>query len=113
MVKKITTKELNEMVKDNSTPLVIDCYADWCMPCKQSSPQFEVLSKKYKEEARFVKVNVDEQPAIANAFRVTGVPSFFILEGKKVVKKVVGANLKKLENLLKKELTKYPNIPSN
>jgi thioredoxin len=112
MVKKITIKDLNEMVKDNKTPLVIDCYADWCMPCRQSSPQFEVLSNKYKQEARFVKVNVDEQPAIANAFRVTGVPSFIIMRGNKAVRKVVGANLKKLESLLQKELKNnpYPSI---
>lgn len=113
MVKKITTKDLNEIVKDKSTPIVIDCYADWCQPCRYSSPQFETLSKKYLNKARFVKVNIDEQPAISKAFRVTGVPSFFILEGKKVIRKVVGADLNKLENLLKKELSKYPNITQN
>ena len=68
---------------------------------------------KYLNKARFVKVNIDEQPAISKAFRVTGVPSFFILEGKKVIRKVVGADLNKLENLLKKELSKYPNITQN
>ena len=84
MVKEITTKDLNEMVKDNSTPIVIDCYADWCQPCKYSSPLFEKMSKEYPS-AKFVKVNVDEQPQLAGAFQVRGVPSFFVLRGKNVV----------------------------
>lgn len=112
MVEKISVKDLNSLVKDNSSPLVIDCYADWCMPCKYSSPQFEVLSRKYPQ-ARFVKVNVDEEPAISQAFRVSAVPSFFILEGKKVKRRVLGANIKKLEGLLVKELKNYPNLSVN
>jgi thioredoxin 1 len=103
MVKKIDLKEFQELIEDDSTPLVVDCYADWCMPCKYSSPQFEKLSKDYPE-SRFVKVNVDEQPEIAGAFQVRGVPSFFILKGKTVVGNVVGADIKKLEKMIKKEL---------
>lgn len=103
MVKKIDLKEFEELIEDDSTPLVVDCYTDWCMPCKYSSPMFEDLSKKFPE-ARFVKVNVDEQPQIAGAFQVRGVPSFFILKGKTVVGSVVGADIKKLEKFVQKEL---------
>ena len=105
MVKKVTTEEFKQLIQDDSVPLVVDCYADWCMPCKISSPQFEKLSKKYPQ-ARFVKVNVDEEPGIAAAFQVRGVPSFFILRGNHVVGAVVGADIRKLESLLQKELEK-------
>lgn len=108
MVQKIgSVKEFNSLTQDITSPIVVDCYADWCMPCRYSSPQFEALSKKYPN-ARFVKVNVDEQPKIAQAFQVTGVPSFFILSGKKIVKKVVGADIKKLEGMLQEQLKKHP-----
>ena len=103
MVQKIGKNELNQLVKNNSKPLVIDCYADWCGPCKMSSPQFETLSKKYPN-AQFVKVNVDEEQAISYAFKIRAVPSFFILRGNKIVRKVEGANIPKLESLLVKEL---------
>lgn len=106
MVSKITTDEFKEMIKDDSQPMVVDCYADWCMPCKMSSPAFEKMSQNYVGKAKFVKVNVDEEPAVAQAFGVRGVPSFFVLLGKKVVAQVVGADLKKLETQLQSVIEK-------
>ncbi|OLS21316.1 MAG: Thioredoxin C-1 [Candidatus Heimdallarchaeota archaeon LC_3] len=103
MVDKIDLKEFQELIQNDSTPLVVDCYADWCQPCKYSSPLFEKMSKEFPL-AKFVKVNVDEQPQLAGAFQVRGVPSFFVLRGKNVVGSVVGADIKKLEKLVRKEI---------
>ena len=103
MFEKVDLKRFQELIADESTPTVVDCYADWCMPCKVSSPAFEQLSKKYPQ-AKFIRVNVDEQQAIASAFQVRGVPSFFVLRGRKVVGAVVGADLKRLESFIKKEI---------
>ena len=100
MVEKVDLKRFQEMFAYESTPTVVDCYADWCMPCKVSSPAFEQLSKKYPQ-AKFIRVNVDEQQAIASAFQVRGVASFFVLRGRKVVGAVVGADLKSIESFIK------------
>ena len=69
MVEKLDPQKLNNLVKNTESPLVIDCYADWCGPCKQSSPRFERLSQKYSN-VRFTKVNVDEQQSIAFSFKI-------------------------------------------
>jgi thioredoxin 1 len=57
-------------------------------------------------KAKFVKVNVDENPAVSQAFNIRGVPSFFIMKGKKIKEAVVGADLRKLEASLQKILSK-------
>ena len=105
MVDKINTAEFKEIIK-NDTITVVDCYADWCMPCKMSSPAFAKMSTKYTGKARFVKVNVDEEPAVSQAFNIRGVPSFFILQGNKIKEMIVGADLRKLEASLQKILAK-------
>ena len=109
MVEKVTTTQFKSLIQDSSNTIVVDCYADWCMPCKMSSPAFAKMSDKYKDKAKFIKVNVDEEQAIARAFNIRGVPSFFILQGNKIKEMVVGADLKKLENSLKKILSKTEN----
>ena len=102
MVEKVNTEKFKELIKDNSQPLVVDCYADWCMPCKMSSPAFAKMGDKYKDRARFIKVNVDEEPSVSHAFNIRGVPSFVIMEGNKIKEMVVGADLRRLESSLQK-----------
>lgn len=100
MVEKINTAQFKELIQDKNSLLVVDCYADWCMPCKMSSPAFAKMGDKYTGKAKFVKVNVDEEPAVSHAFNIRGVPSFAILRGNKIKEMVVGADLKKLEKSL-------------
>lgn len=102
MVDKVNTAQFKSLIADPKNTLVVDCYADWCMPCKMSSPAFAKMSTKYTDKAKFIKVNVDEEPSIAHAFNVRGVPSFFILQGNKIKEMIVGADLKKLEASLQK-----------
>ncbi|MHA2362338.1 MAG: thioredoxin family protein [Candidatus Hodarchaeales archaeon] len=104
-VKKVNTVEFKELIKDDLSPLVIDMYADWCMPCRYASPQFEKLSKKFPY-ARFIKINVDEEPAISRSFGIRGVPSFFILKGNKILASIVGADMRKVEIKLNDVLSK-------
>ena len=106
MVDKVNTQEFKSLIQDPNNLLVVDCYADWCMPCKMSSPAFAKMSEKYTNKAKFIKVNVDEEPSIAHAFNVRGVPSFFILKGNKIKEMIVGADLRKLETSLQKNLAK-------
>ncbi len=106
MVEKVNTSQFKTLIQEPSSTIVVDCYADWCMPCKMSSPAFAKMSERYTDKAKFIKVNVDEEPSIAHAFNVRGVPSFFILQGNKIKEMIVGADLKKLESSLQKILSK-------
>ena len=104
--KKVTTSEFKELIQDDSSLIVVDAYADWCGPCKYSSPKFEKLAQKYEGKAKFIKINVDEEVGLANSFQIRTIPSFFILRGNKILASTIGANVKKVESDLKNFLNK-------
>ena len=58
----------------SSKPMVIDFYADWCGPCKQQAPILNEIEMKYKGTVIFKRVNVDEEPELAQEFRVEAIP---------------------------------------
>ena len=103
MVDEIDVNEFQELIQDDSNLLVIDFWAEWCVPCKISSPKFEMISEKFPQ-TKFVKINADKQPLIAESFGVRGIPAFFILKGKQVLGVVNGADMKKVEEMVRNEV---------
>ena len=69
---------------------VIDFWAPWCGPCRMMAPAFEEASKSAKN-AHFAKVNVDENPEIAQSFGVRGIPTVIFFKDGKEVTRFVGA----------------------
>lgn len=80
MVMHITKDNFDKEVKDADTPVVMDFFAEWCGPCKMLGPVFEELSEEFKGRLKFVKVNVEEAPELANEFGVRGVPMLVVLK---------------------------------
>lgn len=108
MARIINEKEFADIIKSNtesnsSRPLIVDCYTEWCPPCKVSAPIFEKFSQEYTD-ADFVKINVDKNQGVAAKLRIQGVPTFAIIIGNKLVTKVVGADMRKLEREIKKAI---------
>ena len=102
MVKVIDESEFSNLINQNKEieaprPLIVDCFTDWCAPCRASAPVFEQLSKKY-QGADFVKINVDHNPRVGQMLKVRGVPTFAILLGSRIVSRIVGANMRKVES---------------
>jgi thioredoxin 1 len=86
-------------------PVLVDFWADWCMPCRMMAPVMEELAKAYAGKARFGKVNVDENPQIAGRYGIMSIPHFLIFKNGTRVEKIVGAvGRDPLENALKKHL---------
>lgn len=69
-------------------PAVVDFYADWCGPCRAIAPYLEDIAKMYDGKLYVYKINVDNDPEIANAFNVRGIPTLLFIptEGKYTVK---------------------------
>lgn len=76
--------------------VVIDAYADWCGPCKQMAPLFEMLATKHTNVA-FYKVNTDAAQDLASHLCVTSLPTFLIVRGGHVVDTIIGANRDRLQ----------------
>jgi thioredoxin 1 len=80
--------------------MVIDCYADWCGPCKIIAPKVVEFAKQYPA-ARFYKVNVDDVPDVAQELGIRAMPTFKLFKDGEVFDTVVGAKEKDLEALIK------------
>ena len=99
---KITKDNFENEVLKSDIPVLIDFWASWCGPCRMMSPIVAELAEKYEGKAKICKVNVDEEPELATAFKVVSIPLFVVIKNGQVTGSVVGASPKEdLEGLLK------------
>lgn len=85
------TQNFTRDVLESPVPVVVDFYATWCPPCRMLAPVLDGLAAEFGERVRFVKVNIDEAPQLAQAAQISSVPTLLIVQGGKVVDRVSGA----------------------
>ncbi|NLK25761.1 MAG: thioredoxin [Euryarchaeota archaeon] len=85
----ITQDELDE-VRSNNPKLVVDCWADWCGPCRLLTPILEKLAQDYAGRITFAKMNVDENQEAAQRFRIMAIPTILVFKDGKVVDQLIG-----------------------
>ncbi len=74
----------SQEVLSSPVPVLVEFYADWCGPCKELDPVIEDLAREMPQ-ARFVKVNIDRETAIAGFYGVTAIPRLMVFRGGQVV----------------------------
>lgn len=74
----------------NDKIIVIDFWAVWCSPCKIFAPIFEKLQQEYYTDFIFAKINVDENPLIAQSFGISSIPTTLFIKEGKLLRKFVG-----------------------
>ncbi len=79
-----------EAVEKDNTPILVDFWADWCMPCKALAPVIDELAAEFKGKVRFAKVNVDESPDTPGKFGIRGIPTLILFQNGKKVNELVG-----------------------
>jgi thioredoxin 1 len=86
----LTDNDFTDVIKEADTALV-DFYADWCGPCKMMAPAVETLAKEYVGKALVAKVNVDNNPIVAQKFGIASIPTFAIFRKGKLAGTIIGA----------------------
>ncbi len=89
----ITTQNFEKEVLKSEKPVLIDFWASWCGPCQMLTPVIEQLATEVTD-AKITKVNVDEQPALAQEFRVMSIPTLAVIKDGKLVNSSVGVKSK-------------------
>jgi len=89
-VKHLNSEEFKKAIESEKL-VVVDFYADWCMPCRYISPVLEKLEKEYDGRAEFYKLNVDENQDVAVEFGIASIPTVLFFRNGKVVGGFIGA----------------------
>jgi len=103
----VTIKDEQDLLKlqeeFSNKIIIIDFWAVWCAPCKMFAPTFEKLQQEYWNDFIFAKINVDENPLVAQHYGISSIPTTLLLKGGQVLRKFVGAmNYPSLKQVLDK-----------
>jgi thioredoxin len=91
MVLEITDQNFEDEVLKSGISVVVDFWAPWCGPCHMIAPLTEKLSKEYEGKLKFGKLNVDENPKMAQKYQVMSIPLLLFFRGGKKVDESLGA----------------------
>ncbi len=86
---EISGKEFDNKISEGV--VVIDFYAEWCMPCLMMAPIIEELAEKFKDKISFAKLNIDDNSEIAQEYSVMSIPTLIIFKDGKEVERIVGS----------------------
>ncbi|MBD3279917.1 thioredoxin [Candidatus Dojkabacteria bacterium] len=96
MAKVLTDDKFQEEVLDSSKPVLVDFWAEWCMPCQMLTPIIEELSDEMGDKVSIGKLNVDENRETAAKYQVMSIPTVALFKDGQIVKQFVGVQPKEV-----------------
>lgn len=101
-MKNVGKDEFDELIEKDKL-VVVDFYADWCMPCRFVAPILEKLEKEFDGSVEFAKVNVDDNAELARRYNISAIPTLIMFYKGKILNSFIGALP---ENMLRDEIKK-------
>jgi thioredoxin 1 len=94
MIKTVTEDTFDAAVLKSDKPVLVDLWAEWCAPCRAMEPAIEDVAKQFEGKLDVAKLNVDENPALAQKLGVMSIPTMMVFKGGQPVSRWVGASSK-------------------
>jgi thioredoxin 1 len=94
-VKEFTDANFETEVLGSDVPVLVDFWAEWCMPCRMLAPTVEELADEYQGKLKVGKVDTDSNRDVAMKFGITAIPTMMVFKDGEVVKRIIGLQQKR------------------
>ena len=91
MIGDVTDQDFEERVLKSDEPVLVDFWAEWCVPCHMVSPVVEEIGQEKGESLRVAKLNIDENPEVTRRYGVMSIPTLMLFKDGEEKARVVGA----------------------
>ena len=102
----INNEKYQELLREDK-PLLVDFWAPWCSYCRRIGPAYDRIAQQFEEEVHVVKVNIDEEPALAEAEHIEVIPTLVLYRGGQAIGSIVAPESKAMiESFIRESLAK-------
>jgi len=88
---EITEEDFNKIINNSHKLVIVDFFAEWCMPCLMLSPIIEDLAENMKE-VKFVKINTEDNEELARKYGISSIPCLIVFKDGKEVERIIGSH---------------------
>jgi thioredoxin 1 len=96
MAETIKTDTFETEVLQSEKPVIVDFWAEWCGPCRAVAPVLDEIARERADDLRVVKVNIDEEPALAQRYGIMSIPTIVLFKGGEPAAAALGAQPKRM-----------------